>query len=34
MHVVLDLLAEAIGQASEAAHMHAHRQVLTLDVAC
>lgn len=32
--VVLDLLAERIGQASEAAHSHPHGEVLTLDMGC
>ena len=31
--VVLDLLAEGIGQAGEPAHSHPHREVLALDVA-
>ena len=34
MHVVLDFLAEAIGQPSESPHVHAHRQVLALHEAC
>ena len=33
VRVHLDLLAEPVGQPSEAAHVHPHRQVLTLDVA-
>jgi len=33
VRVVLDLLAETVGQPREAAHAHAHRQVGTLDIA-
>ncbi len=32
MRVVLDLLTERVRQASEAAHVHPHREVLALDV--
>jgi len=31
-HVVLDLLAESVGQAGETAHSHAHSEVLALNV--
>ena len=33
VHVIVHLLAERIGQSREAAHRHAHGQVLALDVA-
>lgn len=33
MSKVLDLLAESIGQASEAAHSNTHREILTLNEA-
>ncbi len=33
MGVVLDFLAERVGQAREAAHVHPHRQIATFDVA-
>src|SRR5260370_5005118 len=33
MHVVLDLFREAIRQASETAHIHAHSEILALHVA-
>jgi hypothetical protein len=33
VHVVLNLFAEAIRQASESAHAHSHREVLSFDVA-
>src|SRR5258708_22305963 len=33
-NVVLRLLAEGIRQASESAHTHPHREILTLDVTC
>lgn len=32
MHVVLQLLAESVGQSSEAAHSHPHAQVRALNV--
>src|SRR5579864_3347147 len=31
--VILNLLAERIRQASESAHLHPHREILTLDIA-
>ena len=32
VHVILDLLRERVRQTGEAAHSHAHREVLALDV--